>query len=338
MTKDTKNNREPTAFSAKKPWLARAQFLWLGNLVLLIAIVIIALHWGDWRVFLRLLMRIKLKWLGLAVLFQLGTYVCVTTIWKVVLRSCDISISVPNLFALSIAKLFSDQTVPSFGISGSVVAMRGFIRRKSSAGAAAAAVIMNTTSRYLPYFALFNIAMIIVWKNHMLNKGLQFVAVIFSIIISVLTLAVIGLIWLVINKRIPRSLRRFRKLAWFLQSVQKIPAEILKRKSLWMVAFTANMAIFLLDSGTLWILLSSLSAPIRISHVFASFMISSVVTDIAIIPGRIGIFEGSSITLLHLFNIPIEQAIAAIVLFRGFTYWLPMIPGFIITRREFQKK
>lgn len=330
-----KNSALSASTETEKKPARKVRFFWIGQIFFLIALVMMALHWSDGQVLLSLITHIQLKRLGLAVLLQLGTYVCVTAIWKVVLQSCGVFISTPNLFALSLAKLFSDQTVPSFGLSGSVVAMRGFIRRKSTAAAAAAAVIMNTTSRYLPYFLLFTTAIGIVWKNHMLNRGLRYLAITFTILILFLTLAVLALIWTILNKKAPKFIQRIPKLAGFLKTVQTIPQNIFKNVPLWLLAFSANAAIFLLDSSTLWVLLSSLGTAVQLSHVFASFMISSAVTDLAILPGRVGVFESSSIALLHLFGIPIEQAITATILFRGLTYWLPMIPGFIITRREF---
>ncbi len=38
--------------------------------------------------------------------------------------------------------------------------------------------------------------------------------------------------------------------------------------------------------------------------------------------------------LLHLFSVPLEAALASVLLLRGFTFWLPMIPGLWLARRE----
>ncbi|HTL47066.1 MAG TPA: lysylphosphatidylglycerol synthase transmembrane domain-containing protein [Verrucomicrobiae bacterium] len=328
------NDQPSTAPAGKKPKI-NARFLSLGNLLLPVLLVIIALHWGDGRVFAELLLKIKPQWLVLAALCQIGTYLCVTMIWRTVFRRCGIPIRSYQLFALSIAKLFFDQTLPSFGVSGSVMAMRGFIRRQSSKGAAAAAVIINTTSRYLPYVLLFTAALAILWKHHMLSKPLEYTAALFIAVIVMLMAAIPALVQLAINHKTPSWVHRFGWLEKVLKTLREIPVEIIGDWRLWLVACLANACIFLLDSTTLWSLLSSLGIGTHPwFHAYVSDMVSSVVTDLAMVPGKIGVFEGSSVTMLRLFKYPLEEAVAATLLFRGFTYWLPMIPGFIITRRE----
>jgi uncharacterized membrane protein YbhN (UPF0104 family) len=44
-------------------------------------------------------------------------------------------------------------------------------------------------------------------------------------------------------------------------------------------------------------------------------------------PLGLGTFEGASIAMLQLIGVEIEAALAATLLFRAFTLWLPMIPG-----------
>ena len=38
--------------------------------------------------------------------------------------------------------------------------------------------------------------------------------------------------------------------------------------------------------------------------------------------------------MLRLFGVPFEAAVSATLLFRGFTLWLPLLPGGILLRRE----
>ena len=54
--------------------------------------------------------------------------------------------------------------------------------------------------------------------------------------------------------------------------------------------------------------------------------------------GGLGTFEGTAIAMLHSHGLSIETALAATLLFRGFTFWLPMIPGLWLSRRELKTK
>ena len=95
-----------------------------------------------------------------------------------------------------------------------------------------------------------------------------------------------------------------------------------------------QLGIFVLDALTLGATLRAVATPIAFSLVFASFVVASVVSTLAWVPGGLGTFEGSAVALLHLQGVSIESALAATLLLRGFSFWLPMLPGFALARRE----
>jgi uncharacterized protein (TIRG00374 family) len=68
--------------------------------------------------------------------------------------------------------------------------------------------------------------------------------------------------------------------------------------------------------------------------VFASFVFASVVATLAWVPGGIGTFEGTCVVLLRSHGVTLEAALAATLLLRAFTFWLPMLPGLWLARRE----
>ena len=90
----------------------------------------------------------------------------------------------------------------------------------------------------------------------------------------------------------------------------------------------------MLDAATLSAMLRAVGSPAGFAPVFASFVIGSVVATIMVMPGGIGTFEGSAIAMLHMFGVPLEASLASVLLLRGFTFWLPMIPGLWLARRE----
>lgn len=54
----------------------------------------------------------------------------------------------------------------------------------------------------------------------------------------------------------------------------------------------------------------------------------------SLIPGGLGTYEAACLAMLTLFHVPVEAALGATLLQRGFTYWLPMLPGLWLSRRE----
>jgi len=52
------------------------------------------------------------------------------------------------------------------------------------------------------------------------------------------------------------------------------------------------------------------------------------------IPLGLGTFEAGAVGTLHFLGVSIEAALAGTLLLRGLTFWLPMLPGMWLVRRE----
>jgi uncharacterized membrane protein YbhN (UPF0104 family) len=50
-------------------------------------------------------------------------------------------------------------------------------------------------------------------------------------------------------------------------------------------------------------------------------------------PGGLGTFEAGSVAVLTLSGTDAASALGATLLLRGFTFWLPMVPGLLWMRR-----
>ena len=52
-----------------------------------------------------------------------------------------------------------------------------------------------------------------------------------------------------------------------------------------------------------------------------------------IVPGGLGTFEAASVVTLRMVGVDIAVALAATLLFRGLSFWLPMLPGYWFSLR-----
>ena len=95
-----------------------------------------------------------------------------------------------------------------------------------------------------------------------------------------------------------------------------------------------QFGVFLIDSATLAIMLKAIGSPLPFSTAFPAHVMASVAATIAPIPLGLGTYEATAVALLHVSGLPVESGLAAVLLLRGFTLWLPMIPGFWLARRE----
>jgi Mg2+-importing ATPase len=61
-------------------------------------------------------------------------------------------------------------------------------------------------------------------------------------------------------------------------------------------------------------------------------MISTLLRTIGIVPGGLGTFEAASVLTLKLAGVSVAVALGSTLLFRGLSFWLPMLPGLVFSR------
>ena len=73
------------------------------------------------------------------------------------------------------------------------------------------------------------------------------------------------------------------------------------------------------------------------TSVFTAFMLSALARTLGVIPGGLGTFEAASTGALTLMGVPLAAALSATVLFRGFSFYLPLLPGLWLSRGELRE-
>jgi Mg2+-importing ATPase len=109
---------------------------------------------------------------------------------------------------------------------------------------------------------------------------------------------------------------------------------LVRRSDLLLTSFGHQLAVFVLDGATLWAMLRGLGVDARLPAVFSSFIVSSLARTLGILPGGLGTFEAASVATLALVGTPVAAALTATLLFRGLSFWLPLLPSVIMARRE----
>jgi uncharacterized protein (TIRG00374 family) len=99
-----------------------------------------------------------------------------------------------------------------------------------------------------------------------------------------------------------------------------------------------NGAVFALDGLTMQLCLFALGVHAPFSAAFSAFIMASIVVTLGPIPMGLGSFEAVSIAMLRATGIPFEAALSATLLFRGYTLWLPLVPGLFAARRQLRRK
>jgi uncharacterized membrane protein YbhN (UPF0104 family) len=102
---------------------------WLIGLLLLGALIAVVSQRAEEREILALARRSEPLWLLAAIALQALTYVCAGSVWQRALVRVGAQRQLRSLIPLGLAKLFTDQALPSAGLSGSLLVMRSLVRR-----------------------------------------------------------------------------------------------------------------------------------------------------------------------------------------------------------------
>ncbi len=303
----------------------------LFGVVILVAVVLFATHRSEEREFVRLVSHAQPAWLLLGLLLQIGTYVAAAMILRRTILRAGISRPLRSYMGLAVAKLFMDQVVPSGGMSGTLLIVRALDRRGIPRGTSMAAIVVDLVSYYAAYFATLVIALGVVWIHGDLTLYIILPTAIFAFVAAGVPVV---LVLVSRGRTLPRWIQRLPIVGQGLRALAEATPGLAHDGSLIARCMGLQVAIFLLDAGTLWIMLQALGLSVHPARVFASFMLSTLARTLGIVPGGLGVFEAASVATLKLVGVPIAAGLAATLLFRGFSYWLPMLPGMLLARRE----
>jgi uncharacterized protein (TIRG00374 family) len=325
----------PSRGQARLPKWVRAA--WLPGAILLAALIGVALRYGESARFAEMITRAEPVWLVVAAVLQLGTYFCTAVILKLGLRRAATPVRMRSLVPLGLVKLFIDQVVPTGGIAGTVLIIKALQRRGVPVALSTAAVVVSLLGFYLAYAVSVLLCLVIFWWRAHLSPVILSAVTIVSVVTAVIP---VTLLWLTRGgaQEVPHWIRRFPGLKPVLEAFESAPREVLHDRKLLLAAAGLQFAIILLDAATLRAMMLGLGYAAPPAVAFASFVLASEVATVSLLPGGVGPFEAGSVGTLRVLGVPLEVAVASTLLLRGFTLWLPMLPGLWLARREMVKQ
>lgn len=306
----------------------------LAGLLLFSGLLLIVTHRTELEEFLSLLQGMDPSWLLLALLFQAGTYISLALVWYRGLHHLGVVYPLLKLIPLAVAKLFADQALPSGGISGIALIISSFRNRNVSGKQGMGVMLLGILSNYIAYVLVAAVALFIFWSYHDLERWMVLLGGIFLVVsVSIPTVALM-VSHLGEQAHLPAFLIRQPLLSELLRTYSGVPSDLVRRPLPLIEATMFQSAVFVLDAATLWAMLQAVGSPVSLAVAFPCFVVSSIVSLLSLIPLGLGSFEVTCVALLYMLGVRVEPALTATLLLRGFTLWLPMIPGLWLARRE----
>jgi uncharacterized membrane protein YbhN (UPF0104 family) len=301
------------------------------GIAVLIGVIVVAGRLGEAGAFLDLVKHAHPGWLLLAVAMQALTYATEATVWHRALAHAGKPLAFTRLYTLSLRALLTNQLVPTAGVAGIFLVVRGLERDDVPHPVALGAVLLDLVGFYVAYGAFVGLALVLLRQHHDLPAALLGMAgalVLLGVALSA------GAMWLAApDRKPPAFVARIRPLARAVDAITGADPSIVRNPALVATAGALRLGNFLLDAFTLWACLRALGQPAAaVDAAIAAFAAGSLARTLGIVPGGLGTFEAATVAGLRVFGIGIESALTATLLFRGLSFWLPMLPAAVLGR------
>jgi uncharacterized membrane protein YbhN (UPF0104 family) len=309
---------------------------WFFAVLLVGALVAALFHRHEIARLLVLASKAQPGWLGLALALQGLTYVCLALGWQAVLRHAGHPQPLWRLLRIAVTKLFADQALPSAGLGGNVVLVDQLMLGGVPRGASVAALILSMIGFYAAY-AVFAVAMLVLlWLHGAVTPWITGLVSLFLLVAMAIPGAAL---WLRQRGRrpLPRWMARLGFVRDLLVTVGEAPGALLRAPSLIAQVTVWNALIFLLDAATLLACLRALGQAsgglgADLVTAYIAFMMASIVITLGPVPLGLGSFEATCTLMLSLLGVPSATGLAATLLLRVLTLWLPLLPGLLLMR------
>lgn len=302
--------------------------------VLFLALVYFVItHLDEVNKILIIIKGAKPGWVALAIVAELLTYAFAGAVWHIVAKNSKYHLSMKSLAALAIKQLTINHIIPTGGIAGNVVIVRSMKRLGLSSVLAMEILFIDLLAYYISFTCVTFFSLFILWFYNDITPiilGLMSISLVLELFLS-------SIIWAAVNHKkinLPEWIKNKKIVSRILGEIETISSkrvfslEILTKSSL------LRLGIFLLDSATLFFVMKAIAVPGTFLTAFIAVVVASVAGSIIITPGGFGAFEAGSVGILILLGTPTGAAIASILLFRGLSLWIPLIPGLILVRED----
>ena len=268
----------------------------LGLLVGVVALgaVLVGLsQLGEAEAFLALARRASPQWLLVGLGMQAATYATEAAAWGIVLRAGGRGLAPSRLYILAVIGLFTSQAVPSGGISGTVVVVRGMTAAGAPRRLAVAAVIVDLLGYYLAFGATLAGALALLWARRDLPPAVLAMAGGIAVLGGTICG---GTLWLATPGRvIPPRTRRIPGLSTALEWLGDADQSLVRAPRLIGGAALSRLGNFVADGLTLWACLRAVGTELGPADAIAACVVGTLARTIGMVPGGLGTFEGGAV-------------------------------------------
>lgn len=329
---------------------AHARQQWLFAILVIAFLWVVYTHLAEIRKLAQVLQQGKLVWVFVAAVLQAGYFVAYSFIYHYALATVEVSSRVRELLPLTFASVFIDSTAPSGGVAGTALFVDAAHRQGQSAARAAAGTILVLIALYGVFaFILTGGLLYLLQQGGLTTLQIISAVLLFLLVggmISVLLLGAWQPSWLI------RLLSGIQKLInWFGGLVKRpslLPPDWAQRHAADFAAagsairahptrlsYTVAAAVIahVLNIASLGSLFLAFNIPLNWPVVAASYAMTLLFWIVSPTPNGVGIVETVMPLVYVSLGVAPEAGTVINLAFRGLSFWLPLLIGFISLRR-----
>lgn len=300
--------------------LNKGRLIWL--LIVLLGLYIVLPQLGRFHDSLHAIGNANMAWLGIAALAMAGTYVLAALIYVFLSRN---RLKLGQTVLVQFAGMFVNRLLPA-GIGAIGINYRYLRRNKHSPPAAGAVVAVNNGLGFIGNMLLL-VTFLIVGHNHLKPKvSVHVSSTVYWIIVAVLLVGL--LLWL---SRYRRRLQN--SLEGLIRDIMAYRHELPRLSG----ALICSIALTLLYSVTLYACSRAVGIHLAFDQIFIIMTVGVAGATAIPTPGGLGGAEAALVGGMVLYGITDSTALAAVLLYRLFTYWLALLIGagaFVFVQRR----
>lgn len=326
----------------KRQWL-----LW----ALLIAFIwIVVSRLAEIRQLAQILAQGQWGWIALAAIGQCLYYICYTALYQSAFDTVEVQSRLRDLLPVMFASVFVIVAAPSGGASGAALFVDDAARRGQSAARAAAGTLLVLVADFSAFTLILCAGLYFLFRYHDLQAyeivGALTLLAIIAGLASVLLLGLWRPVWL--HKLLTWIQRTVNRLGAWVKRPELMPADWAERNAAEFTeaaqAISAHprrlgrtlgvaLGAHLLDLTSLYLICRAFQQPVGFGVLVAAFSMGILFWVVSITPQGIGVVEGVMTLVLTSLGVPATHATVIALAFRGLSFWLPFVIGFVTLQR-----
>ncbi len=323
---------------------------WILWLVVVVFAVLVGTHFTQAKDLAVTLVQGEWHWLLLAAFLQGLYYLTLTGLYHSAFDTVRVHSRLRDLLPVTLVSVFLNVAAPSAGASGIALFVDDARRRGQSPVRASAGTLLVTVANYSAFLLVLTAGLIYLsLQRHLqIYEGLAAGILVLMLggLVAVLSLGLwqpdglrrlLGCLQRTAN-RITLRFKHKELLAaeWADKSATEfIEAGVAIRSNPGRLGRTLLVALgmHVVNMASLYVLFVAFHQVVAVGSLVAGFAMGILFWNVSITPQGIGAVEGAMTMVYTSLGVPAASATVVALAFRGLTFWLPVVVGFLLLRR-----